>query len=98
MMNWDQVGKVLILWKESANLMLFNECICILSNLLERDPDIPELVGWIFIYPQVGILKAIPTSCPLPMCLIYKSFADVGTKYITRDNCVDSGKFFHVRR
>jgi hypothetical protein len=61
------------------------------SNWDERPTLKDESVGWLFIYPQVGIVEKIPVDCPFESCIMYKPFAVVGEKYESRNNCVDAG-------
>jgi len=56
----------------------------------DRESVTTELAGWIFIYPHVGRIDEIPTSCALPCVAFSETFGSVGDQFLSRVNCVDS--------
>lgn len=95
---WEKIKKKSLPKIDSWFLIWF--CFWFFSghNWEERTPDIVESIGWLFIYPSVGKLTKIPDTCPLPCCVAYKAFGEIGTVFEKTMNCVDAGivSFFFV--
>jgi len=62
----------------------------------ERKPDIPESVGWIFIYPKIGKVT-MPRACNEDYVLSYELFAHTGQIYENRKSCADAVCNFLVK-
>jgi len=56
----------------------------------ERPTMKKESIGWLFIYPSVGVVNKFPMECELDCCVMYKPFASVGDRFLDRSNCVDA--------
>jgi len=56
----------------------------------ERVPVVPFLVGWIFVYPQVGKLVSTPSTCELDYCIGFYPFGQNGDIYKDRSSCADA--------
>eukprot|EP01125_Pyxidicula_operculata_P004182 TRINITY_DN1613_c0_g1_i1.p1 TRINITY_DN1613_c0_g1~~TRINITY_DN1613_c0_g1_i1.p1 ORF type:complete len:459 (-),score=77.92 TRINITY_DN1613_c0_g1_i1:696-2036(-) len=55
----------------------------------ERQPIIPNSVGWIFIYPKIGKVT-MPKNCSEPYVLSYEPYAQTGQVYKNRKSCADA--------
>eukprot|EP01129_Flabellula_baltica_P014909 TRINITY_DN7299_c0_g1_i1.p1 TRINITY_DN7299_c0_g1~~TRINITY_DN7299_c0_g1_i1.p1 ORF type:complete len:491 (+),score=90.97 TRINITY_DN7299_c0_g1_i1:93-1475(+) len=48
------------------------------------------LVGWVYMYPSIGLLVRIPDDCDLDFCLGYIPYATDDTYFDDRDSCFDA--------
>lgn len=52
----------------------------------ERAQLQPGCCGWIFVYPQQGVLRSAPRSAPPPFVVLFES-APLGTRFAGRADC-----------